>query len=226
VLRVRGRSFVAISLVPEPPLPDWLAELERQMARAPGFFAGRPVVVDLSSVGRDDPALPGLLPGLAERGVRVIGVEGVDPDLVDLPAWNWPPRLRDGRNAAGLTLPDEAAIAEPLPEQPNTLIIDRPVRSGQTVMFPGGDVTVLGAVSSGAEIIAGGSIHIYGVLRGRAIAGFTGNARARIFCRKLDAELLSIDGLYRTAEEMPANLRGSPAQAWLDGDKMQMAALA
>ena len=76
------------------------------------------------------------------------------------------------------------------------------MRSGQSVIFPEGDVTVLGSVGSGAEIVAGGSIHIYGTLRGRAIAGATGNARARIFCRKLEAELLAIDGLYKTADDM------------------------
>jgi septum site-determining protein MinC len=92
-------------------------------------------------------------------------------------------------------------------------------------MFPDGDVTVVGSVASGAEIIAGGSIHVYGALRGRAIAGSTGNPKARIFCRSLEAELLAIDGLYKTADDMDAQYRSRPVQAWLSGDAILMAAL-
>jgi len=77
---------------------------------------------------------------------------------------------------------------------------------------------VLGSVASGAEIVAGGSIHIYGTLRGRAMAGIEGNSTARIYCQKIEAELLAIDGYYRTAEEIDANLCDRPAQVWLEGD--------
>jgi septum site-determining protein MinC len=73
--------------------------------------------------------------------------------------------------------------------------------------------------------MAGGSIHVYGALRGRAIAGMLGNPQARIFCRRLEAELLAIDGLYRTAEDMDPTLRGRPVQAWLDRDSIVMAPL-
>jgi septum site-determining protein MinC len=86
------------------------------------------------------------------------------------------------------------------------------------VIFPDGDVTVIGSVASGAEIIAGGSVHIYGSLRGRALAGSVGNSSARIFCRKLEAELLAIDGIYKTADDMAAELRGQAVQLWLEGD--------
>ena len=79
------------------------------------------------------------------------------------------------------------------------------MRSGQSIVFEQGDVTIVGSVASGAEVIAGGSIHVYGALRGRAIAGLTGNNRARIFCRKLEAELLAIDGVYQTADDMSAD---------------------
>jgi septum site-determining protein MinC len=99
--------------------------------------------------------------------------------------------------------------------------MDSSIRSGQCIVHPEGDVIVVGSVASGAEVIAGGSIHIYGTLRGRAIAG-SRDARARIFCRKLEAELLSIDGLYMVADDMPAHLRGQPIQVWLDGDSMMM----
>jgi len=97
-------------------------------------------------------------------------------------------------------------------------VINEPVRSGQSVIFAEGDVTVIGSVASGAEVIAGGSVHVYGAIRGRVMAGSLGNATARIFCRKLEAELVAIDGIYKMAEDMDASLRGQPVQLWLDGD--------
>ena len=95
------------------------------------------------------------------------------------------------------------------------------MRSGQSVVFMEGDVTVLGSVGSGAEIVAGGSIYVYGALRGRALAGATGNARARIFCHRVEAELLAIDSYYKTADEIEDSMRCRPAQAWLDGETLQ-----
>jgi septum site-determining protein MinC len=82
---------------------------------------------------------------------------------------------------------------------------------------------VLGSVGSGAEVMAGGSIHIYGTLRGRAMAGTSGNRSARIFCTHLEAELLAIDGYYRTAEDLDSDLRGRPIQAWLAGETLMIA---
>ncbi len=81
-------------------------------------------------------------------------------------------------------------------------------------------MTVLGSVGSGAEVVAGGSIHIYGALRGRAMAGTSGHRKARIFCTRLEAELLAIDGYYRTAEDLDAKLRSKPIQAWLAGETL------
>jgi len=104
-------------------------------------------------------------------------------------------------------------------------LLDSPVRSGQSVIFTEGDVTVLGSVGSGAEIVAGGSIHVYGALRGRAMAGVNGNSTARIYCQKIEAELIAIDGYYQTAEELDASLRSKPAQARLDGKIMRVTPL-
>jgi septum site-determining protein MinC len=98
------------------------------------------------------------------------------------------------------------------------------VRSGQSIIFREGDVTIVGPVASGAEVIAGGSIHVYGPLRGRAIAGVTTGASARIFCRKLEAELIAVDGLYKTAEHWGADLRGRPAQIQRDRDALIVSA--
>jgi septum site-determining protein MinC len=104
-------------------------------------------------------------------------------------------------------------------------LIEEPVRSGQSVVFIEGDITVLGAVGSGAEIVAGGSIHVYGALRGRAIAGAAGNPRARIFCHRVEAELLAIDCYYKTVDDIDDSLRRRPAQIWLEGGTVKISAM-
>ena len=104
-------------------------------------------------------------------------------------------------------------------------MITEPVRSGTQVIFAEGDVTVLGSVASGAEVLAGGTIHVYGALRGRAIAGFGGRPDARVICRRLEAELIAIDGFYLTADDMDASMVGGPAQAFLDGTAITLRAL-
>ena len=102
-----------------------------------------------------------------------------------------------------------------------TKVIDRPLRSGQRVYARGGDLVVLGLVSHGAEVIADGNIHIYGPLRGRAIAGANGDADARIFAAAMEPELISIAGTYRTTDKPLADdVLGKPAQVRLDGDRM------
>jgi septum site-determining protein MinC len=210
---------MAYALTPQSPIADWLAELDRWTRNSPGFFSGRAIVLDLGSVKLSQPAIAHLTSELSERGIRIIGLEGT-PEIQLGP--NLPPVLKGSRPA-----PTETAArgkpAASVPE-PAALVLEEPVRSGQSVVFPHGDVTVLGQVASGAEVVAGGSIHVYGTLRGRALAGSMGNGRARIFCRRNEAELLAIDGYYRTTEEMDATLRNRPIQAWLAGDVLMVAA--
>ena len=104
-----------------------------------------------------------------------------------------------------------------------TMVIDKPLRSGQRVYARGGDLVVLAVVSFGAEVIADGNIHVYAPLRGRAIAGARGNTEARIFSTCLEAQLVSIAGIYRTTETpLPATVLGQPAQVWLDGEKIMV----
>jgi septum site-determining protein MinC len=226
-IKVRGRSFMALVLAPEPPVEGWLNALEAQIARSPSFFDGRPVVLDLAALPREQSDVAGLLKGLNARGVRIIGTEGAHPSWQGLEAWA-PLLANSTRPPRVVEVPDERRSASPAPitqQETNALLIDHPVRSGQSVVFDKGDVTIVGSVASGAEVMAGGSIHVYGALRGRAIAGLTGNNRARIFCRKLEAELLAIDGVYQTADDMNAALRGRPVQAWLLGAAMTLASL-
>lgn len=100
------------------------------------------------------------------------------------------------------------------------LLHDKPVRSGQQIYARGRDLVLTSLVGNGAEVIADGSIHIYGALRGRALAGAQGDESARIYCQEFHAELVSIAGQYRVFEDIPPDLRGQPVQAWLEGDKL------
>jgi septum site-determining protein MinC len=132
--------------------------------------------------------------------------------------------VNGGRSAGDIEVPDIEAMplpaASPQPAPVSALLIEGSVRSGQSIIHTEGDVTVLGSVASGAEVVAGGSIHIYGTLRGRAIAGCTGNSRARIFCSKFEAELLAIDGLYKTADDLGTQFHGQRVQVNLDSDSI------
>jgi septum site-determining protein MinC len=201
---------------------DWLAEIDATLARSPGYFVGKPIVLDLAAVDLSAPAIAHLLGSLDERSIRVLGIEGVDEERLTT---SMPPLLTGGR-ACVITRNEPAQKPEPEAKaKPTSLLLENPVRSGQSVVFTEGDVTVLGSVGSGAEIVAGGSIHIYGTLRGRAMAGVNGNSSARIYCQKIEAELLAIDGYYQTAEEIDPSLRNRPAQAWLHGDTMKITPL-
>jgi septum site-determining protein MinC len=228
-MRFRGRSYMAFVLTPEPPIADWLSELDDWIRSSTGYFVGRPVVLDLSAVTLSSQGIAHLVAELSARDIRVMGLEATNvPDL----APGLPPVLRGGRAVSNIeAIEPTRAKAKPSaqpsekPQEPPSLMLDSPVRSGQSVFFPHGDVTVLGSIASGAEVMAGGSIHIYGALRGRALAGTGGNSRARIFCNRIEAELLAIDGYYRTADDVDASLRGKRVQAWLDGDKLMITAL-
>jgi septum site-determining protein MinC len=189
---------MAFVLVPALPMSQWLAQLDKWTRNSPDFFVGRPIILDLAGTALTGSEIGELITTLAARGIRVMGLEGADPDQ---PARRRLPgkcTVEFGRLKTGWDPATSRIAGPPPPREPTSLLIETPIRSGQSVVFPSGDVTVLGSVSSGAEIVAGGSIHVYGALRGRAMAGSTGNARARIFCTRNEAELISVDGYYRT----------------------------
>jgi septum site-determining protein MinC len=204
LVRMRGRSYVAFVFCPAVPIVGWLEEIDATLARSPGFFVGKPVVLDLSAVDLSQSAIAHLVTSLEQRNIRVLGIEGVDAAHVTT---SMPPLLTGGRPCVLMQNEPKKPEAKP---KPMSLLLESPVRSGQSIVFTEGDVTVLGSVGSGAEIVAGGSIHVYGT---------------RIFCQKIEAELLAIDGYYQTAEDISATLRNRPAQAWLDGDIMKISPL-
>ncbi|MDD1497894.1 septum site-determining protein MinC [Agrobacterium sp. CNPSo 3708] len=228
-IRIKGRSFLAVVLSPESPLDVWLERLDDLAARSAGFFLSRPVVLDVADLKLDKASLKSLLAELYNRNVAIMGIEGARPSMIET---GMPPALKGGKPASDVEV-EPVALAEvetpaeqraPVTEIRSvvqSLMISEPVRSGQSIIFPEGDVTIVGSVASGAEVIAGGSIHIYGALRGRAMAGSLGNASARIFCKKLEAELLAIDGVYKVAEDIDPKLRGQAVQLWLENDTIK-----
>jgi septum site-determining protein MinC len=215
--KFRGGSFHALVVKPELPIDAWFAGIDALLGRSPGFFAGKSVVVDVSNLALTKQAFLGLLDELSKRDIRILGVEGANPSDLD----GRVPSLARGQ--VQRPEPVEAPVTQPpVPLPVSSMLIDAPVRSGQLIVHSDGDVTVVGSVASGAEIVAAGSVHIYGTLRGRVLAGAYGNQRARIFCRRLDAELMAIDGRYIVADEIEPHLRKAPVQAWLDGDELKI----
>ena len=229
--QIRGRFLTAISLRLEGPANrQMLAELDTQLRQTPQFFADAPLVIDLEQavgfVSPDD--LVGLIEHLRYRRVSVFAVQGGSREqmaaaatlgLISVPAGRDSGRDLGPKAAAPADAPAPAAT----PAEPARLsnrIITTPVRSGQTVVAETGDLIVVGPVGSGAELIAAGNIHVYGHLRGRASAGVFGDETARIFCQSLEAELISIAGLYRTSESLDAVERRKDVQVFLQGDRL------
>lgn len=225
-----------MSLAPAAPLADWLAELDAWLERSPGFFADRPIVLDLSTTEFTRPEVAALTKDLFDRNIQIMGLEGADATWRD---FGFPPLLSSSTRQTNVITEAIADVVEganaiedadgkeqsppPARPRPNSLLLNSPIRSGQYVEHLSGDVIIIGSVASGAEVVAGGSIHIYGALRGRAIAGAEDPA-ARIFCRKLEAELLAINGLYMIADDMEPQFRGRSVQVWLDSDSLLMTA--
>jgi septum site-determining protein MinC len=241
-IRFRGRTFPVLALEIDAPLEGWIERLDACLERSPAFFARKSVVVDVSGLELERSDVVGLVGSLTERGVRIMGLTGVEsswesPDL--------PPILTCGRALAtadeptsGDDVPGDATEETPTPSENAatenaplkasslpSFVIEASVRSGQSIYYPEGDVIVIGSVASGADINAGGSVHIYGTLRGRVMAGIHGAARARIFCKRLDAEMLAVGGVYLTADEIDSAMRGQQIQAWLDNETVKIARL-
>lgn len=214
-------------------------ELDERIADTPGLFERDPVVIDLSQVREADTAIdfPALIELLRERQMLPLAVRGgneaqmadaLSAGLVEAPvgANPAPPARAPSPVPAAPPVTLTEIIREVPVAGPGTMIVDRPLRSGQQVYAKGCDLVVLAAVNVGAEVIADGNIHVYGPLRGRAIAGARGNADARIFATCMEPQLISIAGTYRTTETpLPAEVLGKPAQVKLQGDKLLLEAL-
>ena len=231
-LKFRAQSLLAYVLEPAQPVAEWFVALDAWLARSPTFFIARPVILDMAALDISLKEYRELLSGLARRHIRVMGAENVSRGLVGP---HLPPVVSGGRTIDAPTLrdndaPAEEAAPEATPrleaaapiEAPNSLIVDGNVRSGQTIVHPHGDVIIIGRVASGAEVVAGGSVHVYGALQGRVIAGISGSQSARIFCTEARAELLCIGGAYVTAENTNSEMEGRSLEARLVGDELKL----
>lgn len=221
---------------------DAVAEqLGAKVDQAPDFFRNTPVVVDLSGLetGTGDVQFPLLVGLLRGYGMIPVGVRGGDAaqneaaEAMEL-AILGDAYVRKPRAAVARAKPkpdpkparsdaDDAKEEKVKPVAVSAFqLVTRPVRSGQRVYASGGDLSVVAPVSSGAELMADGNIHVYGPLRGRALAGMKGDPKARIFCQDLQAELVSVAGHYRVSENIPAALKGVPVQVFLDQEILRI----
>ena len=226
-----------------------VTEMRERVQRAPKLFGRAAVILDFGGLSKapDVASARALLEGLRAAGVLPValayGTREIEELSVELGlpllakfraqyerAEDAPvaaaPVATHGRGGAADVAPTKAK-AEAMPAMAAThgepgMMHATPVRSGQQVYADNRDLTVLTTVGAGAEVIADGSIHIYGALRGRALAGAQGNPKARIFCREFHAELVAVAGNYKVLEDIPKELRGKAVQVWLDGDTLRI----
>lgn len=210
-------------------------EMRERVERAPKLFGRAPVIVDFGGLAKmpDVATAKALLEGLRAAGVLPVGLSYGTRETEQLAeqlglpllakfraqyepvaAVAAPPARREP--AAAEPPPAKAAKAPPAAASSPGLIQKTPVRSGQQLYAEARDLTVLSTVGAGAEVISDGSIHIYGTLRGRALAGAQGNTDARIFCQEFHAELVAIAGNYKVLEDVPRELHGKAVQVWLE----------
>jgi septum site-determining protein MinC len=205
------------------------------MAESPGFFDQDPVVIDVSGLNLVDDEtidIKRLMAVLQEHALVPLAIKGASPALLSLAKGAGLVDASDARIRRSVPIAEppvpQAPLVEQIAPQPapvGAMRIDKPLRSGQQIYAKGRDLIVMGMVNAGAEVIADGHIHVYGTLRGKAIAGARGNADAQIFAQVMEPELISIAGVYRTSENpLSQDVLGKPAQVSLqsgpDGDKL------
>ena len=206
-------------------------DLKQRLSDDPDFFDNDPVLIDLSQVNdaEEEIDFPALIDALRAHRTIPVAVRGGNeaqmaaanalgltaaPDV--MPARRAEPEIHEIIREVEVV--HEVEVPAPLAD---AVIVDKPLRSGQRVYAKGTDIVVLDIVSYGAEVIADGNVHVYAPLRGRAVAGASGNTNARIFSTCMEAQLLSIAGIYRTIEtDLPAEVAGKPAKVRLEGEKI------
>lgn len=206
-------------------------QLAAKVAQAPNFFSNTPLVLALDKLPADSGAvdLPGLMRVCRQHGLRTLAIRANRiEDIAAAIAIDLPVLPPSGARERPLDpLEGEAAKKKvetpPEPTIKPTRVITTPVRGGQQIYAPGGDLVVIAPVSPGAELLADGNIHVYGPLRGRALAGIKGDTKARIFCQQMGAELISIAGQYKVSEDLRRDpLWGTSVQVSLSGDVLNI----
>jgi septum site-determining protein MinC len=197
-------------------------QLQEKIALAPEFFKHSPILLDLQELNKRelDIAMADLVKSVEALNLLPIGLRGGNAaQNQQALALGIPVHVMQG-GVSQESAKTKTIVAAPEPEpsvrneSASAMLITQPVRSGQRV-YSHGDLIVLATVSSGTEIMAEGNIHVYGTLRGRALAGVQGDEKARIFCSDLQAELISIAGIYKVSEDLPKELRHKPVQIYL-----------
>ncbi|MBC2678252.1 MULTISPECIES: septum site-determining protein MinC [Pseudomonas] len=214
-----------------------LAGLDRQLAakvaQAPNFFSNTPLVLALDKLPANQGSidLPGLMRICRHHGLRTLAlrasrIEDIAAAIaIDLPVLP-PSGARERPLEVEERKPEKPPEKPPEPLIQPTRVITTPIRGGQQIYAQGCDLVVISSVSSGAELLADGNIHVYGPMRGRALAGIKGDRKARIFCQQLGAELLSIAGQYKVSEDLRRDpLWGAPVQVSLSGDVLNITRL-
>lgn len=196
-------------------------QLEEMIAKTPRFFDHTPIVLDCSALPEVDVDLKALCQLLRQHNVLPVAIQGANPLLATLAQCQGLAVLHTS-STQDKPLVDEPAdsTAVPADHTIRNKLQTTPVRSGQQVVCKGGDLVIAASVSHGAELLADGNIHVYGALRGRALAGISGDRQARIFCQSLEAELLSIAGFYRLSDAIEPH--EGPCQIYLQDEHIHI----
>lgn len=209
-----------------------LDELTGRIATAPQFFKNTAICLDLSALETQPEvtALRAVIDAIRRAGLLTAGIAEGPAGVAELGRALSLPVLAGFRAASRQTVAPAAPAAPRVVEAPPKAATTgqlhlHPVRSGQRVYARERDLIVTAPVGAGAEVMADGSLHVYGVLRGRAMAGVRGETTARLFCQEFRAELVAIAGVFRVFETLPPELAGQPVQAWLDNDELHFARL-
>ncbi len=199
-----------------------LDELTGRIATAPRFFERTAVCLDLSALetSPDVAEVRGVIDAVRRAGMLSIGLTTGSLGVEALSSALQIPVLSHFRAQNQVVPVVQAAPPPPEAAGAPALLHHQTVRSGQRVYARNRDLVVTATVGAGAEVMADGCVHIYGALRGRAMAGARDDVTARVFCQEFHAELVSIAGVFRVFETIPPDLAGKPVQAWLDGDDL------
>lgn len=215
--KLKGRlyTFTVMQLLDED-YSSFARQLDDVVNKAPRLFDKTPLVLDCSAVNGDHLDLQTICQCLREHGILPVGIQGGTPLLETLAQCQGLAVLNASSSHDKPTLKKskEAKVIN------QAKLVNIPVRSGQQVVSMGSDLIIAAAVSHGAELLSDGNIHVYGALRGRALAGISGNKEARIFCQSLDAELVSIAGFYLLSDAMEPVSK--PCQIFLQDDHIQI----
>ena len=212
--------------------PAFEFQLGEQVRRSPRFFLNAPVVLDLRGAAEFTHELEFVAARetLRRHTLTLIGIQNAQPAQLEAAALvglaSFAPNSTQPRGARPTEPASNTTVSLPRPASPapaKSRLVTQPVRSGTQIYARGADLVVTAAVSAGAEIMADGNIHVYAALRGRALAGAGGDAEARIFCSRLEAELISIAGRYLVSDQLPPEQRGFPVQIALVDDRLTIA---